>query len=347
MGIKTSKHQSTLTPFDNDLDSNDISKDKNMSIVRDDDEEDEKKKESKKEKQLRLLKEKWYFDARSMKSFASNGIFFDFIECIDCVFNKFGQISWFQIRGAVVFKSELSENCMLHLLTNDLRNWRYSNMSAKKLISSKIKYINLEHTSFASCVNIHGWTKQRQIYFMPPNDKQFVLLSYRITEKYLESDIVPFRCYTSINYVEDKQTVRLRITFQNNLHCEHRYIAKLNIPYIIGKRDNIYDVTVSHGVYDIDDEVVWNIFDVSQYEPMIFEYFIGSIDDETVLSEWLLHNSTSNPVINIQFKFISDFLFSGFNVEKYTVLDMNNKLKDVRILDRMQSINGQCVVELT
>ena len=330
--------------------------DKTHNIDMEEEKEEEKERvpeEKKREKQLRLLKQMWFYDGRSTKPFGHEELFFDFVEEVDCVFNKFGQISWFQIRGILTFKSNLSEKALIHLLTNDLRNWRYSNMSLKKLQKSQIKYINLEHTSFHRCINIHGWTKRRQIYFIPPNGVQIVLLSYRITQKYLDSSIIPFRCYTSINYIQNKKMVKFKITFQNHLNSlmvTPRYIAKLMIPFIDGKRHFIENIITNNGIYEYckdNKHIIWNIDDVSQFEPMNFEFDILNIQSRSELNEWLKPNVGIKPVINVEFKFISEYLFSKLNIESYSAHDRNDKIKRLRIWKRKQSKNGNCSIELS
>eukprot|EP01083_Nonionella_stella_P081673 225130_1 len=308
--------------------------------------------EKKRDKQLRLLKQIWFYDGRVTKPFGREELFFDFIECIDCVFNKFGQIAWYQIRGMITFRCDVSEHVLLHLLTNDLRNWRYSNMSIKKLQTERMSYVNLEYTSFHPCVNIHGWSKRRQIYLIPPNGVQLVLLSYRITSKYLESNIIPFRCYTSINYIESAHSVAFKIIFQNNMNASHpRYIAKLHIPFMDGTRRDIEHIITNNGSYEYSDDecIIWSIDNVSQFEPMMFEFTIHNISNKQILTDWLSRNRSNGtkPVINIEFKFISTYLFSKFNVEQYTAHDKNENIKVLRIWKRKQAMNGKCIVQLT
>ena len=310
--------------------------------------------ESKGERQRRLLAMKWYFGCRAMKPIGGTELFMDSVETLDVVINAKGQISWFQVRGIMMLRCTSTSQRVVHLLTNDLRNWRCGQRTVKQLQSrsTSMRCVHLEAVAFDPAVNVNTWTRRRQIAVSPPRGSRIVAMSYRMTRKYLDFHCIPFRCFCDIRYLDSLRSVHCKITFQNhdNVMCAApRYTAKVTVPLIPSKGGDIGNVMNSDGAVEVmEDSLIWSIGNVQQREPMVLEFDILNVDHRGVLDEWLLNEEImQRPRVRVQFRFVSDHLFSGFNVEGYSAYDLDGKEADsLEIWKRKQALSGLCFVEM-
>ena len=252
----------------------------------------------------------------------------------------------------MALRSDSASQRVVHLLTNDVRNWRCCHRSVKELQSASMRCVHLEAASFDPAVNVNGWARRRQIEVAPPRGVRIVLMSYRMTRKYLDSNSIPFRCFCSVRYLESTQMVRCKLTFQHHSNGQclaPRFAAKLTVPLMPQKRADTLNVEASDGDVELSDNVaVWSIANVQQWEPMVLRFDIVNVESRRLLDEWLLPKEVAQrPLIQVRFRFVSEHSFSGFNVEGYSAYDLQGEeVPSLQIWKRKQALSGLCLVEM-
>lgn len=144
--------------------------------------------------------------------YASNEIYVDILESVDCICNGSGNIIAGGINGTILVNSKLSGLPEV-LLT--LRNPGV-----------------MQNVSFHPCVRLHRFDRDRALSFIPP-DGEFKLASYWIPDTTLN---LPVNVSTSISYhaeharIQIEANPKLAITMQNKQMLIDRCSVRVRVP---------------------------------------------------------------------------------------------------------------------
>mmetsp|Transcript_4750 Transcript_4750/g.9755 ORF Transcript_4750/g.9755 Transcript_4750/m.9755 type:complete len:455 (+) Transcript_4750:113-1477(+) len=147
--------------------------------------------------------------------YASNEVYVDIVESIDCICNGSGHMVSGGINGEVLVNSKLS-NVPEVLLT--LRNPGV-----------------LQNVSFHPCVRLHRYERDRALSFVPP-DGEFSLASYYIPDTTLN---LPFHFTVSVTYhaehgkLQIAANPKLAVTMQHKQMLIDKFVVNVRLPSAI------------------------------------------------------------------------------------------------------------------
>jgi len=172
--------------------------------------------------------------------YASNEVYVDIVESIDCICNGNGQVVSGGINGDILVNSKLSGLPEV-LLT--LRNPGV-----------------LQNVSFHPCVRLHRYERDRALAFVPP-DGEFTLASYWIPDTTL---VLPFHFNVSLTYHQEHAKLqivanpKLAVTMQHKQMLIDKFCVNVRLPSSIASAT----LTCQGGSIRFDEDakvVVWNI----------------------------------------------------------------------------------------
>mmetsp|Transcript_58880 Transcript_58880/g.164481 ORF Transcript_58880/g.164481 Transcript_58880/m.164481 type:complete len:454 (-) Transcript_58880:84-1445(-) len=172
--------------------------------------------------------------------YASNEVYIDIVESIDCICSGNGHIVSGGINGDILVNSKLSglPEVLLTLRNPDV----------------------LKDVSFHPCVRLHRFERDRALSFMPP-DGDFTLASYWIPDQTIK---LPFHFDVSISYHAEhgKLTIsaspKLAITMQHKQMLIDKFCVNVRLPSCISSAN----LSCQGGNVRFDEEskmVVWHI----------------------------------------------------------------------------------------
>jgi len=185
---------------------------------------------------------------RQNVNYASNEVYVDIVESIDCICNASGNMISGGISGDFLINSKLSGIPEV-LLT--LRNPSV-----------------LQNASFHPCVRLHRFQRDKALSFVPP-DGEFNVAQYWIPDTTMN---LPFNFSVSINYHSDHGKVqisaspKLAITMQHKQMLIDKFVVNVRLPQCIASAN-----LNCHGGgairFDEDSKVIiWNIGKLSSQE---------------------------------------------------------------------------------
>jgi len=172
--------------------------------------------------------------------YASNEVYVDIVESIDCIVDGSGRMVSGGVNGDILVNSKLSGLPEV-LLT--LRNPSI-----------------LQNVSFHPCVRLHRFERDRALSFIPP-DGEFTLASYYLPDTTLN---LPFTVTVSITHHADhgKLTIaanpKLAVTMQHKQMLIDKFCVNVRLPSCIASAN----LSCQGGAVRFDEDtkvVVWNI----------------------------------------------------------------------------------------
>eukprot|EP00931_Biecheleriopsis_adriatica_P075833 TRINITY_DN49611_c0_g1_i1.p1 TRINITY_DN49611_c0_g1~~TRINITY_DN49611_c0_g1_i1.p1 ORF type:complete len:455 (+),score=90.59 TRINITY_DN49611_c0_g1_i1:55-1419(+) len=181
-------------------------------------------------------------------AYASNEVYVDIVESVDCICNGNGAMISGGISGDVLINSKLSGVPEV-LLT--LRNPGV-----------------LQNASFHPCVRLHRYQRDKALSFVPP-DGEFSLASYWIPDTTMN---LPFNFSVSVNYHSDhgkvqiSATPKLAVTMQHKQMLIDKFVVNVRLPTSIASA-NLACQGGGSIRFDEDAKViVWNVGKLSSQE---------------------------------------------------------------------------------
>lgn len=171
---------------------------------------------------------------------ASNEVYVDIVESIDCIVNGAGHMVSGGVNGDILVNSKLSG---LPEVAITLRNPSV-----------------LENVSFHPCVRLHRYERDRSLAFIPP-DGEFTLASYWIPDTTIS---LPFHFTVSVTYHSEHAKLQIAASPKMALAMQHKqmlidkFCANVRLPNSITSAN----LACQGGTIRFDEEskvVVWNI----------------------------------------------------------------------------------------
>lgn len=179
--------------------------------------------------------------------YASNEVYVDIVETIDCICNSNGSMVSGGVNGEILVNSKLSGMPEV-LLT--LRNPSL-----------------LQNVAFHPCVRLHRFERDKALSFVPP-DGEFSLLSYWIPDTTLN---LPFHFTVSVNWhaehgrIQIAASPKLSITMQHKQMLIDKFVVNVRVPSSIASAN----LVCQGGMIRFDEEskvIVWNLGKLSGQE---------------------------------------------------------------------------------
>ncbi|EGG22271.1 hypothetical protein DFA_04389 [Cavenderia fasciculata] len=230
--------------------------------------------------------------------YASNEIFFDIIEEIDCIIDSNGFIVSCEVNG------ELQVNCKLTGMPDLTLTFNNPRM--------------LDDVSFHPCVRYSRWENDRVLSFIPP-DGSFKLMNYRV--KGITQ--LPVYVKPQISFGEGGGRVNVLVGTKNVQKTVENVIITIPLPKSISSTN----LTCNVGSFAIDDQKVckWNIGKIPNNKtPMLSGNIITLAGHPP---------PDSNQPITAQFK-IGLFSISGLSVDSLACSEKYKPYKGVRAITK-------------
>eukprot|EP01132_Coremiostelium_polycephalum_P010896 gene10896-13351_t len=232
--------------------------------------------------------------------YASNEIFFDIIEEIDCIIDSNGFVVSCEVNGEIQVNCKLSGMPDLTLTFNNPRM--------------------LDDVSFHPCVRYSRWENDRVISFIPP-DGSFKLLNYRVKG----INQLPISVKPQIGFGDGGGRVNIMVIPKNT---NNKPIENCQVTIPFPKSVSNTGLTVNVGSYSIDEAskvCKWNVGRIPKDKSPLLHGNV-SLTPGLPLPE-------VNPTLMVQFKIVM-FTISGLAVDSLSCAEKYTPYKGVRSVTR-------------
>jgi len=172
--------------------------------------------------------------------YASNEVYVDIVESIDCICNSQGHLVSGGISGDILVNSKLS--------------------GIPEVLMSLRNPTVLQNVSFHPCVRLHRFERDKALSFIPP-DGEFTLASYWIPDLTLN---MPFHFNVSLNYHAEHGKLQISVNPKLSVTMQHKQMLIDKFCVNVRLPEDIASATLScqSGTVRFDSDtkvVVWNI----------------------------------------------------------------------------------------
>ncbi|KAF2073954.1 hypothetical protein CYY_004741 [Polysphondylium violaceum] len=238
--------------------------------------------------------------------YASNEIFFDVIEEIDCIIDNNGHMVSCEVNGEILVNCKLSGMPDLTLTFNNPRM--------------------LDDVSFHPCVRYSKWENDRVLSFIPP-DGQFKLFTYRVKGV----TQLPLFVKPQISFGEGGGRVNVSVgpkVTNFGPQQSKTVIEDVMVTIPFSKSVSTTNLTCNVGSYSMEEATKvckWNIGKIPKERSPLLSGYVNLIPGQPA--------PESNPSLLVQFK-ITGFAISGLSIDVLTCSEAYKPYKGVRAITK-------------
>lgn len=169
-------------------------------------------------------------------SLNNNEIFTDIIEKISCLFNKDGKMISWGIDGSIKIKCSFSHPAELKIVLSD-------NIITGNNVKNEKGKIKLTGYNFGQGVKSKEFEDKRTLY-ITPYEKEFILMNYRIDNKFMP----PFKLFLIVDESDYKLELKIKViaNYDNNIRGIN-IVVNFNAPK--DTKDVIFDLSEKYEYY--------------------------------------------------------------------------------------------------